>query len=427
MRKLLFKIWYLLWVLIVAISLVPLGNVVGQPTQEYTSSFLLLNHVEGNTLYEFNITISQELYLYYTKQNHVAKSINDLSMYVTPKAFQPVADVLWQLYNNTEEFTNGVLMLVHQITYVRTDPGRYPVETLVIGQGDCDLFCYIAASILEAGGISTVLLGYREQDHMQIGVDLGVPPVNVRNEVFSVTYMGVPYYIAECTDNVWRTSWRVGECPESFQGVTAQVIPLTDIEKSAIGQVGVSLRELEASTLTLRVSSSIIVKNKEVMISGQILPIVENENVTIRAQVNGSNWFTITAVTTQQDGKFNYSWIPPVTGVIDIQAKWAGNKEYNGAYSNTRGIIVLPLEVIIIILTTAIALTIITVLFIKLLRRKPSTTLPLTTGESEPQNIEKPSTENPSTENPSPSLDENFEDTSEFNELEFENTQENGL
>jgi hypothetical protein len=60
---------------------------------------------------------------------------------------KPIADRLWQIYNNTEDFTNGVLMLV-QITFEESAPGKYPVKTLVAVKGDCDLFAIIAASIL---------------------------------------------------------------------------------------------------------------------------------------------------------------------------------------------------------------------------------------------------------------------------------------
>jgi transglutaminase-like putative cysteine protease len=44
-------------------------------------------------------------------------------------------------------------MLVHQISYREIVPGKYPIETLAEGVGNCDLFAYVAASILEAGGI----------------------------------------------------------------------------------------------------------------------------------------------------------------------------------------------------------------------------------------------------------------------------------
>jgi transglutaminase-like putative cysteine protease len=83
-------------------------------------------------------------------------------------------------------------MLVHQITYQEVIPGKYPIETLVAGNGDCDLFAEIAASILEAGGIPTVLLFYRIQQYMEIGVDLGSDPTEARVDVYNVNVQNVP-------------------------------------------------------------------------------------------------------------------------------------------------------------------------------------------------------------------------------------------
>jgi hypothetical protein len=138
----------LIAIAIILVSAVPFGRAQEQ-TQDYTSSFLLLNHPDGDTTYELNIKIPQALYEYYLSKSHALFSEADFAKFVTPYALKPIADSLWQIYNNTEDFTNGVLMLVHQITYQEVKPGRYPVETLVAGNGDCDLFAYIAASILK--------------------------------------------------------------------------------------------------------------------------------------------------------------------------------------------------------------------------------------------------------------------------------------
>src|SRR4030065_123015 len=98
-------------------------------------------------------------------------------------------------------------MLVHQITYEETLPGKYPVETLVEGKGDCDLFALIAASILKAGGINTVLLYYEDELHMQIGVELGSVPKDARSNVYFVNHQDAKYYIGECTGTNWRNGW----------------------------------------------------------------------------------------------------------------------------------------------------------------------------------------------------------------------------
>jgi hypothetical protein len=381
MKKTGLRLVCLLVALATVLSLMPLSSIQGQAVQDYSETFLLFNHPDGDKTYELNLTIPQRLYPYYVMKSHYVFSLSEFSKFVTPYVFKPLADRLWQLYNNTEDFTNGVLTLVHQITYEETIPSKYPVETLVAGKGDCDLFVYIAASILEAGGIHTVLLFYEEQAHMQLGVGLDSFPNDARTEVFYVNYQNVPYHIAECTGSAWRSGWRVGECPSNYQNITAQVIPLDRMEQASIGQVSVSLRELDPSVITLNASSSFMIENTAISIGGQILPITADENVTIYALANGA-WIPIATVPTQQDGRYNFTWTPPAVGAVKLQAGWVGNRQYNGAYSNSLSIVVLPLYFVVIIITSVVALTAMFLAFIKLRCRKPQTPI---TNEPESQ------------------------------------------
>src|SRR5512139_3131199 len=125
MRILQFKALSILIICVVLFSAAPIGISQESPL-DYTVSFLLLNHPDGDKTYELNITIPQQLYTYYRYQNHATFSPVDLSRFVTPNTLKPIADKLWQIYNNTEDFTNGVLMLVHQIDYQESVPRKYP-------------------------------------------------------------------------------------------------------------------------------------------------------------------------------------------------------------------------------------------------------------------------------------------------------------
>ncbi len=360
----------LMAIIAVCLSVVPFGRTQAE-TQNYTASFLLLNRPDGDKTYELNITIPQTLYQYYVMQNHALYSNDDFPKFVSPYALEPIADRLWQIYNNTEDFTNGVLELVHQIAYKEIIPGKYPVETLVGGNGDCDLFATIAASILEAAGIPTVLLYYREQQHMEIGVDLGSAPTEARVDTFSVNVQNVSYYIGECTGGKWREGWRIGETPIEYQNVTAEIITLGGIEQTSIGQVGASLRELDLSTLSLQASSTLLLEDSNVTLSGQILPQTPNENVTLRAQMNNGGWTTIGTVLTQSDGRFNYSWMPPAGGIIAVQASWVGNRQFNGATSSQMNVIIVPMLVLVLLVALAVAVTGFGIVLYKTLRRKP--------------------------------------------------------
>ena len=355
----------------IALSMLPLGRSQTQ-TQGYTSSFLLLNKPEGDLTYELNVTIPQTLYQYYSMQSHFTFSDRDLAKFVTPYPLKPIADKLWQIYNNTEDFTNGVLMLVHQITYQEVIQGKYPVETLVDGYGDCDLFVFIAASILEAGGIPTVLIYYRDQLHMEIGVDLGAVPTDARVETFSIKYQNISYYIGECTGSQWRTGWRIGETPLEYQNVSSQIVPIENMVQTYLGQVSVSLRELDHSTLALQISPSVTLKSNNLTISGQILPQTAHENVTLKAKINSDYWTTIGTVETQEDGRFMYSWMPLTGGVLTVQASWVGNRQYNGAISAETNVVVLPLIIVVVIAALVIFVVIFAIIAIKIIRKKPT-------------------------------------------------------
>ncbi len=283
MKRTYFRAVSIAVIVVFVLSLAPLSQTQAQ-TADYSVSFLLYNHPDGGLTYELNVTIPQALYQYYTMQNHDLYSNADFAKFVTPNTLKPIADKLWEIYNNTEDFTNGVLMLVHQITYQEVIPGRYPVETLVNGYGDCDLFAYIAASILEAGGIPTVLLYYKTQQHMEIGVDLGSAPTEARVGTYCINYNGVSYYIGECTGNYWRTGWRIGETPSEYQNISSQVITLENVAQTSVGQVSASLKQLDASTLSLQIFPPLLLENNNVTISGQILPQVANQNVTLQTR-----------------------------------------------------------------------------------------------------------------------------------------------
>jgi hypothetical protein len=383
MKRTYFRAVSIAVIVVFVLSLAPLSQAQAQTT-DYTVSFLLYNHPDGGLTYELNVTIPQALYQYYSLQNHDLYSNADFAKFVTPNTLKPIADKLWEIYNNTEDFTDGVLMLVHQITYQEVIPGRYPVETLVNGYGDCDLFAYIAASILEAGGIPTVLLYYKTQQHMEIGVDLGSAPTEARVGTYCINYNGVSYYIGECTGNYWRTGWRIGETPSQYQNISSQVITLENMDQTSVGQVLVSLKQLDSSTLSLQIFPPLLLKNNKVAVSGQILPQVANENVTLQTETNGGGWTTVGTVLTQADGRFEYNWVPATGGIVAIQATWLGNRQYNGASSPQTSVVILPLYLVLLIVALVLSVILLVVVLFKTRHTKQSLTQPASPPEMAP-------------------------------------------
>jgi hypothetical protein len=335
----------MLAVLVFVISMIPLSAAQGATTRTY----LLTEHPTDQKTYTLTVTIPDTLLEEYQQKNHRLSFLSDYPKFVTPYALKPIADALWEIYQNEEDFTNGVLQIVHQMRYVASGPGEYPVETMVNSVGDCDLLSQIAASILQAGGIDVVFLFYerkedqnRSQNHLQIGVQLPNPPVYSRYNLTSVTYNGEKYYIGECTGENWQSGWRIGECPSDLVNAPVEVVSLEESEKTGVQTVSASLHGQEESYLSLTLLEPAIYQNTPLELAGQIVPVLANQNITLFAEGPGDQWFEVGSVLTGDDGKFVFEWTPQNIGFYQLQVFWSGNSQYCGSSSSQEGVVILP-------------------------------------------------------------------------------------
>lgn len=298
----------------------------------YVYSYWLLDHPDGSTRYRLTVSVTDSLYGYYSSKDHNL-ALDEIAEFVTPNALEPVADNLWDIYYNEEDFANGVLMILHQIPYQESDP-KYPIETIVQNQGDCDTFSYMAASIMKAGGLDVVLLYYETKSHMNVGVHLSQMPQDTRSTVYYYSYQGKHYYVAECTGGNWQDGWRVGEGPEEFEGVSARIITLENCEPQSPGQVSSSYSSPVSSSISLTLSSTFMIQSGTVTISGSISPPRSYENVTIYVRLYGSSWSALNTLVTDANGRYSSVWEPSSGGVYYLRASWSGDSEYAGADSN---------------------------------------------------------------------------------------------
>jgi hypothetical protein len=96
---------------------------------------------------------------------------------------------------------------------------KYPVETLVHGQGDCEDGSILLAALLNESGYNAVLLLLPEARHMVIGVaDMAVRGT-------TVIYDGVDYYTVETT----QAGWDVGELSPRCQQSSVIVHDCDDV------------------------------------------------------------------------------------------------------------------------------------------------------------------------------------------------------
>ena len=335
----------------------------------YDYTYGLLDLPDGSTNYQLTISVTSSLYDYYHSKDH-SLHLYDFAKFVTPNPLKPIADDLWTIYSDDEDFANGVLMIVHQIPYVESAPQKYPVETIVENEGDCDLFSFIAASVMKAGGLDIVLLLYEAQSHMNVGVHLSQEPENARSPIHYYSYEGKRYYMAECTGDDWRNGWRVGECPDMLREASARIIALENCEQSSPGQVSSSYGVLASSSLSLAVSTRFVIAGNTITVSGSISPLLPGKTVTLYVSSGSSSLSVLGMVTTDSNGRYSYTWRPSSAGMYSIRASWSGEAEYAGADSNVCTVAVVPLEWLIMGITTIVLLVVLLVVTIAT-RRKP--------------------------------------------------------
>jgi hypothetical protein len=339
-------------------------------SENYSQSYQLLDKPDGSTYYGLNVTVQQSFYEYYAEKSHSLNSHSDFAKFVTPYALKPIADCLLEIYTDDEDFVNGVLMIVHQIPYNET-PVKYPVETIVENKGDCDLFSYVAASIVKAHGLDVVLLYYESQAHMNIGVSLSHVPHDARGQAYYVTYNNIRYYVAEVTGGDWQNGWRVGECPDKLKNAPAQVITLENCEQTTYGQVSASYKTLASSTISLIISPTYLIQGGTVTLSGQLSPPLQNRTVTIYIKINNSPWIVLDTITTNH-GYFTYAWNTEATGICYIRSSWSGNDDYAGADSPIQTVTILSTFFVLLLVITAILVCIGITVFIMSRQAQPS-------------------------------------------------------
>lgn len=350
-----------------AFSMLPLVQ-----AQDTRLSYKLVNQEDGTFSYTLNVVVPQSLTDYYRQLSHLAVFDSSFPKFVTPSAMKPLADCLRQIYPDDEDFANGVLTLVHQIPYEEVTEEYYPVETLIRGKGDCDLFSFLAASIMKAGGLDVRLLHYRSEEHMNVGVHLDTPPKDARSDIYSFDKSGTTYYVAECTSSSWQDGWRVGECPEDLQGASMSVVSLENSEQTSPGQVSASFTKLQSTTLRMGGLPIFAAKGAPIKVNGQIVPALPDQNVTLYLRT-GLSWEVLTTTSTLANGQFTYVWDSNLTGLFGLRASWTGDDQYAGTTSETQNTLILPLYFLVLAAAAAVAFGVCLVVFLmtRKSRQKP--------------------------------------------------------
>jgi hypothetical protein len=285
-------------------------------------------------------SIPPSLYDYYHAESHIMRGDGDYSKFVTPSVFQSIAENIQNatrgLSHSDEQFANAVLMLVRQVSYVKSDV-KYPVEAMVENSGDCDVLSLLAASIMKAGGLDVVLFLYNgmSPSHMNVGVYLPYAPVYRTWWMTSASYEynNKTYWMAECTS---RGEWKVGDQPELLASTKPQIISLENCEKTSPAHISSSMdSSLTPSSISITLAeenSSTIEKESALAISGSISPAYSGKSVVMYVNLAGYPYNTFSTVTDEL-GNYSFTWNFNSTGTYCFRTSWSDFSNYAGSDS----------------------------------------------------------------------------------------------
>lgn len=332
--------------------------------QGYCSQVSQASNSTNNFESSYTITIQNGYYLsdhtlyvssppsvkeYYARKSHTISGVMDYAKFITPTAVQSIAENIRNISRDSpysdEEFANAVLMIAREIPYVVSD-AKYPVETLVDNQADCDGLSIVAASILKAGGLDVVLLFYDDiiPSHMNIGVCLEQMPVarSWWTAPSGIEYNNKTYWVAECTS---LADWTIGTRPRLLSSTKPQVIPIANCEKNSPAQVSSSLDSpLQSSSISIHLAarqSNTGDSTRIVNVSGSISPALPNETITLYV---GQPGYAPCAFETVADdfGNYNLSWNTSLPGTYIMKTSWSGSFNHSGSDSETLTVFVGP-------------------------------------------------------------------------------------
>jgi hypothetical protein len=280
------------------------------------------------------VSVPPTLYHFYQSESLSIINVNDYGRFVTPDAVRPVAECIREVVGgNDESFANAVLLLIQQMSYTISDV-KYPVETLVDGYGDCDVFSVLAASIMKADGLDVVLFYYKDFNpaHMNVGIYLNSTPSNNWWEKPTYfEYQGKKYWVAECTP---QRQWRIGEQPEIVANIKPIIIPLDNCELRSPAKVSASLNKpLKASSI----SASIKRLNNEncFILFGSITPGLAGQPIAIYTSKNEKSWRFLGETLTDNFGNYSFKLTANLTGLTHFKVSWSGASGYAGSDSTT--------------------------------------------------------------------------------------------
>ncbi|MDD5191639.1 MAG: hypothetical protein PHH54_02040 [Candidatus Nanoarchaeia archaeon] len=174
----------------------------------------------------WKMPINASDYFKYKRLKHRGKLPFEYVSYVTynDPTIIKIAKDLTKNCKSKEESAQVLLDLVHNQLYDTSGEGifdyvKFPLETLVERNGDCEDLSILGAALMKSIGIDVALINYSPLElgkftgHMALGVNGNFNGAYFENK-------GVRYYYAESTGTDWlnnKSTGKIGNIPEDYK------------------------------------------------------------------------------------------------------------------------------------------------------------------------------------------------------------------
>jgi len=230
------------------------------------------------------LEIPETLHTYYENRRRVPQ----YGAYVSDSYDDPYLD---NLVTEFEDFAaqqgtdTDMAVIEHMISFVQhleytTDKvgtgyneyPKYPIETLVDKDGDCEDTCILLASLLEQFDYGTTLLVFPNHQHMAVGV-LGEAGLDGTAYVHD----GQHYYYVETTS----PGWGLGDAPSDLQNATPEFAPVNSNPVFVFSYaVTISDKRLQVEVKLKNVGDAPGQPTVETLIEDQSEAVVASDRVT---------------------------------------------------------------------------------------------------------------------------------------------------
>ncbi|MGB2762118.1 MAG: hypothetical protein WBC21_01100 [Minisyncoccales bacterium] len=176
------------------------------------------------TAWTWTYSIHEDWYNYY---NNKPRSSHGLEYVTSDDPFiQEIAKALketaeekdYHLASFITSFVQGLPYVADFYTNIADRP-KYPVETFIDRNGDCEDFSYLSASLITATDIGVALIEF--DDHMAIGIKTVPEQDGSYYEIGDGRY----YYFETTAED-----WRLGEMPDEYKNKQAKITRVWDGE-----------------------------------------------------------------------------------------------------------------------------------------------------------------------------------------------------